>query len=111
MLLAVVILATLWMTTGRTHSQPSAKTSTAFRKQEQEILRIVGQEFYDSKRAAQWVQKHRNYAAGVTHQAAFAERTNRSLADLHTSHTGYYTPRDVPYYALRAIFQHALRIE
>jgi carboxyl-terminal processing protease len=110
-LLAVVILATLWTTMGRTHSQPSAKKPAAFRKQEQEILQIVGQEFYDSKRAAQWVQKHRNYAAGVTHQAAFAERTNRALADLHTSHTGYYTARDTAYYALRSIFQHVLRIE
>jgi carboxyl-terminal processing protease len=93
-----------------TAAKEKPATPTDFRRLGEEILQKVEREFYDTKRAAAWVKKHRKYAANISDQAVFAARTNEALAELKTSHTGYYTPGDVAYYALLDIFRAALGV-
>lgn len=92
-------------------NQDRPQTLADFQHLSKEIRDIVGREFYDAKRAGEWVKTHRDYAAKVTDAIDFAEKTNQALAELNTSHTYYYSPRDTNYYALLSIFQEALGIE
>jgi carboxyl-terminal processing protease len=76
----------------------------------QEVLKIVGDRFLDPPRAAAWVKAHASYADLIGSSSHFAFETNRALADLKTSHTRYYTPNDIEYYSLLAIFAPTLGI-
>ena len=62
--------------------------------------------FYDpSFRGLDWNavgQKYRALAA--SQDADVAELVNQMLAELHASHTGYYTPHEIAYYDLADIF-------
>jgi len=74
-----------------------------------EVVRGVEEMFYDKERAHAWAKLHANYAADVHTQQEFARLTNQVLANLKASHTGYYTPADVQYYGLYAIFGGGLK--
>jgi carboxyl-terminal processing protease len=75
-----------------------------------EVLKIVGDHFLDPARGNAWVRDHATYADLLGSNGVFAFETNRALADLKTSHTRYYTPDDVEYYGLLAIFAPTLGI-
>jgi carboxyl-terminal processing protease len=72
------------------------------------VVEIVHTDFFDPSRAEAWAREHGHYAVGVGDGAAFARATRRALAELRTSHTGFYTPHDAEYYALRSIFREVL---
>jgi carboxyl-terminal processing protease len=74
-----------------------------------EVVRIVREQFYDRARAAAWAKSHADYAADAHARREFARRTNQALADLKASHTAYFTPDDVEYYGLCAIFGGTLK--
>jgi len=69
-----------------------------------EIARIVRQNYYDPRAAESWALKYARYTASADSELKFAVVTKRALAELKTSHTGYYTDRDPEYYALLAIY-------
>jgi carboxyl-terminal processing protease len=75
-----------------------------------EVVKIVADHFLDPARADAWVKAHGSYADLIGSPSAFTFETNRALADLKTSHTRYYTPDDVEYYGLLAIFAPTLGI-
>ena len=54
-------------------------------------------------------RKYRSLAAEP--RADVARIINDMLAELHASHTGYYTPDEIAYYDLADIFSHGLRRE
>jgi carboxyl-terminal processing protease len=70
-----------------------------------EVLKIVGGNFYDQRVAEAWARKFQGYADAVRSREEFDDLTRRALADLKVSHTGYFTPLDAKYYGLRAIFE------
>lgn len=69
-----------------------------------EIVRLVRANFYDSRAAGAWADKHAGYAAAIADADQFAKRTREILAELKASHTAYYTNRDVQFYGLHAVF-------
>ncbi len=73
-----------------------------------ELVELVRTEFYDPEKAAAWAGEHADYAAGISEREAFARATRTALARLEASHTEYYTPDDVGYYGLLAIFEPGL---
>ena len=70
-----------------------------------EIAAIVEEHFYDAARARQWAVRNASYAAGLTEAESFHRATRERLQELATSHTQYYTPDDVGYHQLLAIFE------
>ena len=76
-----------------------------------QVVEIVHQRFYNAAQAAAWAETHAHYARNMEDGAAFVQKSRKILAELNASHTGYYTPEDVEFYALRAIFQDALNIK
>ena len=74
-----------------------------------EIVKLVGEHFYDPKVAAAWAARHAGYAKSVEDDERFAALTNQILSDLKVSHTGYYTPADARYFGLKAIFAEGLK--
>jgi len=77
---------------------------------DRQIVRLVRSNFFDPKRAAEWAEAHGDYAPRTDNQRDFSVATNRLLSELRTSHSHYYTPADVEYYGLLAIYQEALGI-
>jgi len=73
-----------------------------------EIVHLVRSELFDPSRAARWAQANTGYAAAVQNAADFVRETRRRLAQLHVSHTAYYTPDDPGYYDLLSIFEPVL---
>jgi carboxyl-terminal processing protease len=69
-----------------------------------QLCDLVRVGFYDAERADAWAARHANYAHGIIDRGTFVRRTRELLAELHASHTGYYTPDDVEFYAIRSIF-------
>ncbi|MGE0242115.1 MAG: S41 family peptidase [Parvibaculaceae bacterium] len=78
-----------------------------------EAWQEVRESFYDPKlKGLDWNAVGRKYRAEATlPKANVAEIINRMLAELKSSHTGYYTPDDIAYYDLADIFSHSLRRE
>ena len=74
-----------------------------------EIVEVVRQSFYDPQKAARWATANAGYADGVTDPAVFHQATRERLARLGASHTQYYTPEDVGYYELLALFERVLK--
>jgi carboxyl-terminal processing protease len=75
-----------------------------------EIVAIVQEHFYDAQQGRAWAQRNSGYGAAGDMEA-FISDTRSRLKELQASHTGYYTPRDVEYYGLLAIFGPALKVE
>ncbi|HEY2159353.1 MAG TPA: S41 family peptidase [Isosphaeraceae bacterium] len=73
------------------------------------VVALVADHFLDRDRANAWAATHNGYADAITDPRAFAVATNAALAELKTSHTRLYTPDDVAYYGLMAIFAPALK--
>lgn len=69
-----------------------------------EVVALVRQHFFDRDAAARWADAHRGYAADTMSTPRFVARTRQLLAQLHASHTGYFTADDPEYHALAAIF-------
>jgi len=90
----------------RTHPGPNQGLAPAadYGALGQEIVQYVKKQFFDANRGREWAKNHERYAAGVRTRREFALLTNKVLAELKASHTSYYTPQDVEYYMLRAIF-------
>jgi carboxyl-terminal processing protease len=84
--------------------------SADYAKLGREVERLVADRFYDPVRADAWVKAHAGYADTVRDQPSFARATNLALADLRASHTRLYTPDEVAYYGLLAIFAPSLKI-
>ncbi len=76
-----------------------------------EVVALVAERFLDPARAADWAERHAGYGAGVAPGAAFAARTRELLAELATSHTGYYTPDDPEHAGLLAVFGEGLGLD
>lgn len=77
----------------------------------EEVVALVGEHFYDSQRAQAWVKAHRRYFDAANTPEQFIGHTRRALRELQASHLGYYTSLDTEYYALRAIFRRALKLD
>ncbi|MCW3055503.1 MAG: ctpA [Chthonomonadales bacterium] len=75
----------------------------------EELVSKVEENFYDVQRAKTWSAAHRGYADQITDTETFVLRTSRILADLHSSHTGYYRPTDLTYLGLMSIFESMLK--
>jgi carboxyl-terminal processing protease len=73
-------------------------------RRESEIIKLVREHFYNSKIAEKWAAKHEHFAKEARDEASFSLLAKRALADLATSHTGYYDKHDPEYYALLSIF-------
>ena len=69
-----------------------------------QVVGHVRDHFFDSDRAAAWSERNADYARGIADRATFVLRTRKVLAELNTSHTGYYTSDDPEFHSLRAIF-------
>lgn len=80
-----------------------------------EVWRTARDRFYDRElHGLDWkaiADKYRPQAASAASARERAAVINRMLAELHTSHTGYYTPEDTAYYDLADIFSWGLRHE
>ncbi len=74
------------------------------------VVRTVRDHFFDAEAAGVWATSHLDYASSARTQREFATLTNRALDDLHASHTHYYTPLDLEYYGLLAIFRETLGV-
>ncbi len=78
-----------------------------------EVWRTVLDKFYDRElHGLDWNaigDKYRPLAAAAATERERAAVINRMLAELHASHTGYYTPEDTAYYDLADIFSGSLR--
>src|SRR5262249_26549066 len=79
----------------------------------EEAWGTVGDRFYDrAMHGLDWDaigDTYRPLAAAAPTDGALATVINRMLAELHASHTGYYTPADTAYYDLADIFARGLR--
>ena len=73
-------------------------------KKEAQIVKLVREHFFDARMADAWAAKHAHFAKDARDEAAFAVLANRALAELKTSHTGYFDKHDPEYYALLSIF-------
>ena len=78
-----------------------------------EAWQEVRESFYDPKfKGLDWNAVGRKYRSlAAEPQADVARIINDMLAQLHASHTGYYTPDEIAYYDLADIFSHGLRRE
>src|SRR5262249_23535322 len=56
-----------------------------------------------------WAEESSGYAAAIRDSAAFVRETRRRLAELHVSHTAYYSLDDPGYYDLLSIFEPVLQ--
>jgi carboxyl-terminal processing protease len=72
-------------------------------------VEIVRQSFLDAQKAGRWATANAGYADGLTDSEAFRRATRERLAQLGASHTQYYTPEDVGYHELLAIFEGVLK--
>jgi carboxyl-terminal processing protease len=80
-----------------------------------EVWRTVRDRFYDRDlHGLDWsaiAERYRPQAAAAASGRARAAVINRMLAELHASHTAYYTPEETAYYDLADIFSRGLRHE
>jgi carboxyl-terminal processing protease len=78
-----------------------------------EVWSRVNRSFYDPKFSGlDWKAVGERYRAEASRPGAdLAVVVNRMLAELHASHTGYYTPSETAYYDLADIFSGGLREE
>ncbi len=78
-----------------------------------EVWQTVRDRFYDRElHGLDWNaigDRYRPLAAAAATERERATVINRMLAELHASHTGYYTPEDTAYYDLADIFSMGLR--
>ncbi len=78
-----------------------------------EVWRTAGDKFYDRElHGLDWSaigDRYRPLAAAAPTDRERATVINRMLAELHASHTAYYTPEDTAYYDLADIFSGGLR--
>jgi carboxyl-terminal processing protease len=75
-----------------------------------EIVAIVRDHFYDPARAKAWADANAHYADSSADPDDFAARTRVVLARLKASHTAFYTPDNLEYHALLAIFGASLKL-
>jgi carboxyl-terminal processing protease len=78
-----------------------------------EVWRTVRNRFYDLH-GLDWSaigERYRPQAAAAASGRERAAVINRMLAELHASHTAYYTPEETAYYDLADIFSRGLRHE
>lgn len=73
-----------------------------------EIVETVREDFWDPEAAESWARRNAGYADELEDtpedRAVFVHETRKRLAELATSHTAYYTPKERAYWDLRAIF-------
>jgi carboxyl-terminal processing protease len=74
-----------------------------------EVVEVVRQNFLNAQKAARWATANAGYADEIAEPEAFHRATRDRLAQLGTSHTQYYTPEDVGYHELLAIFAEDLK--
>ena len=78
-----------------------------------QVWQTVRDRFYDPHlHGLDWAAARERYlpeAMGATSEDVLAGVINRMLAELHASHTRYYTPNEPEYYQLADIFAGALR--
>lgn len=108
--LVVVLLTCVGVGAKGKHTHFQTPPADLWQERAREVVALVRDHFYDGPRAAAWAKDHAEYAQGVRTAQEFTERMKAALAKLKTSHTGYYTPAEVEYYGLLAIFRPALDI-
>lgn len=79
-------------------------------QKEAQIVKLVREHFFDARIAERWAAQHQHFGREARDDASFSVLANRALADLQTSHTGYYDRHAPEYYALKSIFARVLNI-
>lgn len=74
-----------------------------------EVVEIVRRNFLDAARGERWAAENAGYADGIADPESFRRATRERLSRLATSHTQYYTPEDVGYHELLALFEPVLK--
>jgi carboxyl-terminal processing protease len=110
LLLVLSLFAVVLAAPPATHAGADAANPTgAF----DEVWRTVRDRFYDRNlHGLDWDaigDKYRPLAAAAATDRAREDVINSMLAELHASHTGYFTPADTAYYDLADIFSWGLR--
>jgi carboxyl-terminal processing protease len=82
-----------------------------FSKLGDEVVTHVRDRFYDAKRANEWAERHQGYGAAAKDAEDFARLTNAALAELKSSHVGYYPQDSVGHLALSSIFRWVLKLK
>jgi carboxyl-terminal processing protease len=92
---------------------PAAASAGANEAVLNEVWQTVRDHFYDpTLRGLDWASVRARYApraAAAESEDGLAATINAMLAELHASHTEFYTPADPAYYQLADIFAGALR--
>jgi len=73
-----------------------------------EIVEHVRNRFFDARRGAAWADRNRGYARGIVDASSFGDQTSRRLAELDTSHVGWFSVDDPGHAALREVFHASL---
>ena len=93
------------MLTGAFPFQGTAQSPDKVLAQRQaQIVKLVREHFLNAQAAEQWAAQHEHFADRARDEASFSRLAKSALADLKTSHTGYYDRDDPEYYALLSIF-------
>jgi carboxyl-terminal processing protease len=104
----VVLVA--WLVGFRPPVCPGQTPNDVRAKKEAQVVELVREQFFDARVAEVWTGKHRHFAREARDDAGFKVLANRALAELATSHTGYFDRHDPEYYGLLAIFAPALKL-
>ena len=98
----------LWASLALGEAAPAAPQPSGPAAVFSEVWTLVRDNFFDPKlRGVDWEEMRRRYgekAASAPNRDAVAVVINAMLAELHTSHTHYYTRDDPEYYQLLSIF-------
>lgn len=86
-----------------------AQVPGRFTKLGDEVVAEVRGRFFDAKKAAEWAEHHKAYAASAKSDEDFARLTRQVLADLQTSHTEYYARDTLGYVGLSTVFRWVLK--
>jgi carboxyl-terminal processing protease len=104
MLYRICALGALLLALGRAYAATPCQTLREY----DGITAIVTEQFYDRTfRGLDWPARVAHYREQVScgdSESALAAQINTLLAELHASHTGLYTKKDLDYWALRSIF-------
>ena len=93
------------------HDRGEGRVLAALEGARDEVVALVEDRFLDRERGAAWAERHAGYGAGVAPGAPFVALTRALLAELATSHTGYYASDDPEHAGLLAVFGEGLGLD
>lgn len=107
----ILLVTTLLFADCHVSASPQATAAHSWSTRGDEIVHLVRDNFYDRATAQNWATKQKGYAATIRSESAFVAATQKALAELHASHTAYYTRQQSEYYGLISIFGGILKIK